>query len=162
MDHSALLELQAHSALEMAGRTLGDPARIAQFGGNEMKGHGEKFGRKQEEAIAALLTSRNVDEAARSIKVSPNTLLRWSDVPEFQARYLAARRQAVHQAIARLQQATGVASLTLLKLMTDPTVPAAVRLRAADGVLTHAMKGIELEDIELRLTALERSSEERR
>jgi hypothetical protein len=27
-----------------------------------MTGHGAKFGRKQEEAIAALLTQRNVDE----------------------------------------------------------------------------------------------------
>jgi hypothetical protein len=29
-----------------------------------MKGHGAKFGRKQEEATAALLTQRNIDEAA--------------------------------------------------------------------------------------------------
>jgi len=29
-------------------------------------GHGEKFGRKQEDAIAALLTQRNVEEAARA------------------------------------------------------------------------------------------------
>jgi hypothetical protein len=26
-----------------------------------MKGHGAKFGRKQEEAVAALLTQRNID-----------------------------------------------------------------------------------------------------
>jgi hypothetical protein len=31
-----------------------------------MAGHGEKFGRKQEDAIAALLTQRNVEEAARA------------------------------------------------------------------------------------------------
>ena len=30
-----------------------------------MKGHGTKFGRKKEEAIAALLTQRNIEEAAR-------------------------------------------------------------------------------------------------
>ena len=30
----------------------------------QMKGHGAKFGRKQEEAIAALLTQRNIDKAA--------------------------------------------------------------------------------------------------
>jgi hypothetical protein len=29
-----------------------------------MNGHGAKFGRKQEEATAALLTQRNIDEAA--------------------------------------------------------------------------------------------------
>jgi len=30
-----------------------------------MTGHGSKFGRKREEAIAALLTQRNVEDAAR-------------------------------------------------------------------------------------------------
>jgi hypothetical protein len=47
-------------------------------------GHGAKFGRKQEEAIAALLTQRNIDEAAKSIGVAPKTLLRWLKIPEFQ------------------------------------------------------------------------------
>ena len=42
-----------------------------------MKGHGTKFGRKKEEAIAALLTQRNLDEAAKSIGIAPNTLLKW-------------------------------------------------------------------------------------
>ena len=36
-----------------------------------MTGHGSKFGRKKEEAIAALLTQRNIEEAARSIGVAP-------------------------------------------------------------------------------------------
>ena len=82
-------------------------------------------------------------------------------LPAFQAAYLEARREAVQQAVARLQQATGIASLTLLKLMTDPSVPAAVRLRAADSVFAHALKGIELQDIELRLSELERTSNEK-
>jgi hypothetical protein len=125
-----------------------------------MAGHGEKRSRKQEEAIAALLTQRNVDEAAKAAGVGTRTLLRWLREPEFQADYLKARREAVHQAVARLQQATGVASLTMLKLMTDQNVPAAVRLRAADCVFNHAMKGIENEDVLVRLAELERSADE--
>jgi hypothetical protein len=39
-----------------------------------MKGHGAKFGRKQEEAIAALLTQRNIDEAAKAVGIATNTL----------------------------------------------------------------------------------------
>jgi hypothetical protein len=35
-----------------------------------MTGHGAKFGRKQEEAIAALLVQKNIDEAARAAGVS--------------------------------------------------------------------------------------------
>jgi hypothetical protein len=52
-----------------------------------LTGHGAKFGRKQEEAIAALLTSRNVEEAAKLVKIAPRTLLRWLKVPEFEAAY---------------------------------------------------------------------------
>jgi transposase-like protein len=56
-----------------------------------MTGHGAKFGRKKEEAIIALLTQRNVDEAARSIGVAHKTLLRWMKEPEFAEAYQAAR-----------------------------------------------------------------------
>jgi hypothetical protein len=41
--------------------------------------------RKREEAIAALLTQRNIDEAARSVVVTQNTLLSWMKIPEFDA-----------------------------------------------------------------------------
>jgi hypothetical protein len=124
-----------------------------------MVGHGTKFGRKKEEAIAALLSQRSIEDAARVAKIGVNTLLRWLQVSEFRDAYLKARREAVGQSIARMQQATGAATITVLKLMTDPNAPAAVRLRAAECVFAHAIKGIELEDIETRLTELERAAE---
>jgi hypothetical protein len=43
--------------------------------------------------------------------------------------------------------------------MTDQAAPAASRVRAADSVLDHAAKAIELEDIEARLSELERAAE---
>ena len=71
-----------------------------------MEGHGSKFGRKKEEAIAALLTQRNVEEAARVAGIGTQTLIRWLKIPEFQAAYREARRAAVSQSNARLQQAS--------------------------------------------------------
>ena len=59
-----------------------------------MKGHGTKFGRKKEEAVAALLTQRNLEEAAKTIGIAPNTLLKWMKEPEFDSAYRAARRSA--------------------------------------------------------------------
>src|ERR1039458_7906129 len=50
-----------------------------------MVGHGAKFGHKVEQAIAALLSHRNVEEAARAVGISANTLLRWLKEPEFEA-----------------------------------------------------------------------------
>jgi hypothetical protein len=123
-----------------------------------MKGHGAKFGRKKEEAIAALLSHRSVEEAARAIQIDPNTLLRWLQVPAFRKAYLKARREVVQQAIARLQQAAGASGTVALKLMTDPNVPAAVRLRAAEFVFDRAVKGVEVDDIEARVSELERAA----
>ncbi|MGD1073932.1 MAG: hypothetical protein ABSB15_27795 [Bryobacteraceae bacterium] len=40
-----------------------------------MAGPGAKFTRKKEEAIAALLTQRNIEEAAKSIGIGTQTLL---------------------------------------------------------------------------------------
>ena len=124
-----------------------------------MKGHGAKFGRKQEEAIAALLTQRNIDEAAKTIGIAPNTLLKWMKEPGFDAAYREARRLAFRQSVARLQQASGAAVSTLLKVMLDVNAPHSTRVRAADSVLDHAAKAIEIEDVEARVSDLERAAE---
>jgi hypothetical protein len=42
-----------------------------------------------------------------------------------------------------------------LKVMVDASTPATTKVRAADSVLNHSAKAIELEDIEVRLAALE-------
>ncbi len=124
-----------------------------------MAGHGAKLGRKQEEAIAALLTHRNLEDAAHAAGIGTRTLIRWMKLPEFETAYRAARRLAFGQSIARLQQGATAAATTLLKMMVDPTAPHSCRLRAADSVLSHAAKAIELEDIDFRVSELERAAE---
>ncbi|HYW46820.1 MAG TPA: hypothetical protein VE959_28395 [Bryobacteraceae bacterium] len=125
-----------------------------------MKGHGTKFGRKKEEAIAALLVQRNIDEAAKAVGIAPNTLMKWMKELEFQTAYREARRAAFGQAVARLQQGTSAAATTLLKTMIDPATPASVRVRAAEAIFNHAAKAIEIEDIGARVSDLERAADE--
>lgn len=120
-----------------------------------MAGHGEKLGRKKEDAIAALLTSRSVEDAARTVGVATKTLLRWMKETEFDAAYRKARRSAYGQSIARLQQGASAAASTLLKVMLDPNSPPSCKLRASESILTHGAKAIELEDIEARVAELE-------
>jgi hypothetical protein len=124
-----------------------------------MAGHGAKFGRKKEEAIAALLSQRNVEEAARVAGIGTRTLLRWLKIPEFLSAYREARRTAFGQAVARLQQGASAAATTLLKTMIDPNTPASVRVRAAECVMNQATKAIEIEDIEARVAALEQETQ---
>jgi len=118
-------------------------------------GHGTKFGRNKEQAIAALLSNRNVEQAARAVGIGVTTLRRWMRNPQFKNEYLQARREGLAQATARLQQSSGPAASTLLKLMVDPAMPPAIRLRAADYVLKHSLKSLEDDDLETRLALLE-------
>jgi hypothetical protein len=120
-------------------------------------GHGAKFGRKKEEAIAALLSQRSIEEAARAAGVAATTLSRWLKTAEFQNEYRLARRQAVSQSTGRLQQASGAAVTTLLKVMVDKDSPPASKIRACEMVLEYAFRGMELEDVEARVARLEQS-----
>jgi hypothetical protein len=43
--------------------------------------------------------------------------------------------------------------------MVDPNTPASTRVRAADSVLDHSAKSIEIEDIEARVAELERATD---
>ena len=117
------------------------------------------LGRKQEETIAALLTQRNLDEAAKAAGISMRTLMRWLKLPEFQAAYREARRTAYSQAVAKLQQGATAAATTLLKVMLDQGTPASVKVRAAECVMNHSSKAIEIEDVEFRVSELERAAE---
>jgi hypothetical protein len=123
-----------------------------------MAGHGEKLGRKKEAAIATLLTARNNEEAAKAVGVSPKTLLRWQKLPEFERAYREARMAAFRQSTARLQQASSPAVTTLLKILVDPAAPMAVKARCAYYILDQTKKAIETEEMEARVTDLERTA----
>jgi hypothetical protein len=117
------------------------------------------LGRKQEQAIAALMTQRNVDEAAKMAGVSARTLWRWLGTAEFRAAFMTVRRTAFSQATARLQQGGSAAAATLLKIMLDPKEPAAARVRAAQCTLSLGIRAIEIDDLAVRLDELERAAE---
>jgi hypothetical protein len=110
-------------------------------------------------AIVALLENPSVEKAAGAIGVSPVTMWRWMQQTDFQARLRLARRRAYSQCVGRLQQASSAAVGTLLRVMTDQAVPAGSRVRAADSVLDRAARAIEIDDLDARISDLERAAE---
>lgn len=50
--------------------------------------------------------------------------------------------------------------MVLLKMVIEPGTPPSVRVRAAECILNHASKAIEIEDVEARATDLERAAGE--
>jgi transposase-like protein len=117
-----------------------------------MKGHGAKFDRMKDEAIAALLSHKSIEDAARAIGVNPNTLSRWMKETEFLEGLEGARTLMYSEAIERLREGSGAAANTILKVMIDPSSPAAARLKAAEIVLDKAEI---TKDFEHRLAKIE-------
>ena len=128
-----------------------------------MTGHGTKFGRRMEQAIAALVSNhRNLEETAKVAGISVATLKRWMRLPEFKAAYLQARWEILFQANARVQINSGAAAAVLLKLMADPATPASVRARIALGLLELANQSLVSEDQEVRIVALEQTMKQQK
>jgi hypothetical protein len=120
------------------------------------RGHGQKRERLEDRALVALLSEPTIEAAAKRADVAESTLLRWLAEPEFKARYRAARRQVVEQAVTTLQQATGDAVATLTRNLTCG-VPAS-EIAAAKAVLDFAVKGVELVDLAERVEQLEQAA----
>ena len=120
-----------------------------------MAGSKENLGAKKEAAVLALLSSRSVEDAARAANVAVRTLYRWLKEPDFCAAYREAKRTSFAQAVARLHQMSSAAVSTLGKVMVDPATPPSAKIRAADSILNHTARAIELDDIEARLSVLE-------
>jgi hypothetical protein len=119
-----------------------------------MKGHGQKLTRKQEAVIGALLTEPSHAAAAAKAGVGEATLHRWLRLPEFQAHYRQARRRVVEAAVGRLQQGAyrAVEALERNLACGQP----AGEIRAALGILDHAVKAVEFLDLVERVEELER------
>ena len=120
-----------------------------------MEGHGEKFSRKQEQAISALLNEPTIEAAAKSIGIGETTLWRWMQVPSFQQKYRQAKRRVVEHAITQLQNACGEAVACLREVMADQEAPASSRVSAARAVLEQSVRAVELEDLYRRIESLE-------
>src|SRR5215210_1052170 len=98
----------------------------------------EELSPQQEGAIVALLSDPGLTGAAKSAGVGKATLWRWMQKPAFREAYRRARREAVEQARARLQQASGEAVQALLDVANDPDAPHASRVSAAKAILDKA------------------------
>jgi hypothetical protein len=110
---------------------------------------------QQEGAIVALLSDPGLTGAAKAAGVGKATLWRWMQQPAFREAYRRARREAVEQVRARLQQASGEAVEVLRDVMNDQDAPHASRVSAARTVLDMATQATNEEEVEKRLAALE-------
>ncbi len=107
----------------------------------------------REKALAALLESATITDAANKCGLNEKTLRRYLDDAEFQREFRAARRVVFEQNIVRLQSLHAGAVETLERNLTceNPSV----EVRAAQIVIEGSRKDFETLDILQRLETLE-------
>jgi hypothetical protein len=122
-------------------------------------GHGNKQSRKQEQAIAALISESTVEAAATKAGVGYRTLLNWLANADFQRAYARERRRIVDHAVSQVQRICGVA-VTALKRNLECGTPA-VEVSAARAVLDFALRAVEVQDLAARIEELEQAAKRR-
>jgi hypothetical protein len=114
----------------------------------------------REKALAGLLGTSSVTEAAKHSGLSERTIYRYLSDESFMKDFRRARRDLVETSIGQIQAATGEAVETLKKNLTCENP--AVEVRAAQIILDTATKGVELLDVLERVEILEAELENKK
>jgi hypothetical protein len=110
--------------------------------------------RPADELLVHALASGQTDvQAAASAGVSARTVRRRRRERAFMKQVRKARAELVSGAAGKLAGSMTAASDTLASLLTDDDP--AIRLKAADKILAHALRAAELVDLEARVSELE-------
>lgn len=109
---------------------------------------------RQVAAIAALLATGKIGDAAAAGGVSSKTIYAWLKQPDFSAALRAAEGEAL-RSLARRLAGLGGAAADALRDALDEKQPIGVRLRAADLVTQRGPALLELTDLLERVAALE-------
>ena len=118
---------------------------------------GDTITPRQEKAIAALINETSVAAAAEASGIGQRTIHTWLKDEAFVAEYRRCRRDAFTQAIALTQRYASLAVATLARVMSDPAAPHTARVSAAVAMLRFGREGIELDDLAVRIEALEQA-----
>ena len=111
---------------------------------------------RQHRAILALLAQPTVAAASVASGVGQSTIYKWLGEAAFRTALAQAEGAAVAAAGRRLVALAEAALDTVATVMTNPQAPDAVRVRAAETILSNLIRYRELVNFETRLDALER------
>lgn len=115
----------------------------------------EKLNIKQLAAVRSLLSSPDVRAAAAAAGCAERTIYRWLTEAPFQAALDAAQDQALDAASRGLVALTSQAIEVLSDVLTSPLAKSSSKLRAAEIVLSNALRLTETRDLLRRISALE-------
>jgi hypothetical protein len=110
--------------------------------------------------VAALLVNANVEQAAAAAKISSASSWRYPRDPEVLTRLRAACRHTMQESKALLQAAS-IEAVSLLRQVLRECESQSTQVAAARTVLEMALRAVELDDVEQRLSKLEEIAKSR-
>lgn len=108
-----------------------------------------------EKILGALVACGSVRGAARVAGVSETTIRARLNDPDFRAQYETAKGAVLEEACDCLAARLTSAVDALSRVLDDDSTPATVRVSAADAVLRHGLRYVEVANVLRRLDALE-------
>lgn len=105
--------------------------------------------------IAALIKHGSYQKAAAELGITKNTITNRFKRDDFRNRYEMAKSALLQDAVDSMKMQLKSAVSTLVTVMNDKESPASVRISAADSLLRHSVRYIEIAEIESRISKLE-------
>lgn len=109
---------------------------------------------RQRGALAALVSSRSIKDAALEARVGERTLRRWLRQEAFRDALRDAQREVLRITLGRLQSMTTIAADTLAEMLTARSE--SVRVVAAKEIIQRAIDATAVAELERRVDELER------
>lgn len=117
----------------------------------------KKLTGKQRKVIALVLAAPSISEGCRKAGISREMFYRWRAVPLFQEEWTRQQNEAIDGAIHTLKASLADAVTTLTALLkANGGMGEGTRLKASLAVLDSVFKVREIEEIEGRLSILEK------
>ena len=113
-----------------------------------------KMERSKELALPVLARESNLTKASKEIGVDREQIYNWLRDEEYRKQVDDLRTALVDEAISGLKSNVSKATGVLVSLMEDENPQ--IRLKAANDVINHVAKFIEMRDIEGRLKEMEK------
>lgn len=115
---------------------------------------------KQVKFMKALLTSDTITEAYKQAGIAEHTAYKYLADEEFNKEYTEQKRESLRHVSTRLNDIALRSIAILDEIANDQEQTGASRIRAVEVALNYAYKGMELEDLNNRLTEIENMLEE--
>lgn len=90
--------------------------------------------------IAALMSNGTIKDAAAALGITERTIYDRMSDGDFKALYMSAKADVIRKATCNLNKQIGAAVDTIVSIMNDSEVNAAIRLQAAQTILNNANK----------------------